>query len=105
MQGRIAGLTRRAHVAAQRHSRGDRLAYPLGFASGAFWLWTAGFLTTFVRNGFEMNDRFTWVKGKHSIQMGGEAQNYTVTIRNQFRRAGQPEARCHRRALCGYLPG
>ncbi|PYR00867.1 MAG: TonB-dependent receptor [Acidobacteria bacterium] len=43
---------------------------------------------SFVRNGLELNDRFTWVKGKHSIQVGGEAQNYTVTIRNQFRRAG-----------------
>ena len=25
----------------------------LGAASGAFWLWMAGTLTTFVRNGFE----------------------------------------------------
>jgi hypothetical protein len=33
--------------------RRNRLGYPLGFASGAFWLWTAGLLTTFVRNGFE----------------------------------------------------
>jgi hypothetical protein len=31
----------------------NRFGYPLGFASGAFWLWTAGFLTSFVRNGFE----------------------------------------------------
>src|SRR5947208_1556424 len=43
---------------------------------------------SYVPNGLELNDRFTWVKGKHSIQVGGEAQNYTVTIRNQFRRAG-----------------
>jgi hypothetical protein len=27
--------------------------YALGAASGAFWLWIAGFHTTFVRNGFE----------------------------------------------------
>lgn len=27
--------------------------YALAVASGAFWLWTASFLTTFVRNGFE----------------------------------------------------
>ena len=33
--------------------RGNRLGYPLAFASGGFWLWTAGFLTTFIRNGFE----------------------------------------------------
>jgi hypothetical protein len=33
--------------------RRDRLAYPLGFVSGGFWLWTAGFLTTFIRNDFE----------------------------------------------------
>lgn len=43
---------------------------------------------SFVRNGLELNDRFTWVKGKHDIQVGGEAQYYTVEIRNQFRRAG-----------------
>jgi Carboxypeptidase regulatory-like domain len=43
---------------------------------------------SFVRNGLELNNRFTWVKGAHSIQAGGEAQRYTVEIRNQFRRAG-----------------
>jgi hypothetical protein len=43
---------------------------------------------SFVRNGIELNDRFTWLKGKHNIQAGGEAQRYTVEIRNQFRRAG-----------------
>ncbi len=30
-----------------------KLGYLLGFASGVFWLWMAGTLTTFVRNGFE----------------------------------------------------
>jgi hypothetical protein len=43
---------------------------------------------SFVRNGYEFNDRFTWVKGRHNIQFGGELQHYTVTIRNQYRRAG-----------------
>src|SRR6266513_5857450 len=33
--------------------RHNRFGYALGVVSGAFWLWTAGFLTTFVRNGFE----------------------------------------------------
>lgn len=33
--------------------RKPKAGYSLGFASGAFWLWTAGFLTTFIRNGFE----------------------------------------------------
>jgi hypothetical protein len=33
--------------------RRRRLGYMLGVASGGFWLWTAGTLTTFVRNGFE----------------------------------------------------
>lgn len=33
--------------------RQHKLGYMLGAASGAFWLWTAGTLTTFVRNGFE----------------------------------------------------
>jgi hypothetical protein len=43
---------------------------------------------SFVRNGLELNDRFTMVKGDHSVQFGGEAQYYTVEIDNQFRRAG-----------------
>lgn len=30
-----------------------KFGYLLGVATGAFWLWTGGFLTTFVRNGFE----------------------------------------------------
>ena len=33
--------------------RRRKFGYMLGAAAGAFWLWTAGFLTTFVRNGFE----------------------------------------------------
>jgi hypothetical protein len=30
-----------------------KFGYALGVVSGIFWLWMAGFLTTFVRNGFE----------------------------------------------------
>src|SRR5258708_38861262 len=30
-----------------------KFGYVLAAVSGAFWLWTAGCLTTFVRNGFE----------------------------------------------------
>jgi len=33
--------------------RRTRFGYPLGAVSGTFWLWTASFLTSFVRNGFE----------------------------------------------------
>ena len=33
--------------------RRQKFGYMLGVASGGFWLWTAGTLTTFVRNGFE----------------------------------------------------
>jgi hypothetical protein len=33
--------------------RRQKFGYLLGLASGLFWLWTAGTLTTFVRNGFE----------------------------------------------------
>ena len=36
--------------------RQSKLGYALGIVSGAFWLWMAGFLTTFVRNGFERLD-------------------------------------------------
>ena len=31
----------------------SKFGYAVGIVSGAFWLWMAGFLTTFVRNGFE----------------------------------------------------
>ena len=40
-------------VAALLSLRQDKRGYVLGAASGAFWLWTAGALTTFARNGFE----------------------------------------------------
>jgi hypothetical protein len=40
-------------VAAVLCLRQHKFGYILGAASGAFWLWTAGTLTTFVRNGFE----------------------------------------------------
>jgi len=36
--------------------RRSKLGYALGLVSGAFWLFMAGFLTTFVRNGFERLD-------------------------------------------------
>jgi Carboxypeptidase regulatory-like domain len=56
-------------------------------ASGYFFIGD-NLEASFLRNGLEFNDRFTWLKGKHNIQVGGEAQNYKVEIRNQFRRAG-----------------
>ena len=40
-------------VAAVLSLRQHKLGYILGVVSGAFWLWMAGMLTTFVRNGFE----------------------------------------------------
>ena len=40
-------------VAALLCLRQHKVGYMLGAASGAFWLWMAGTLTTFVRNGFE----------------------------------------------------
>ena len=41
-------------VAALLCLRQQKFGYMLGAAAGAFWLWTAGTLTTFVRrNGFE----------------------------------------------------
>src|SRR5437764_7694517 len=42
----------------------------------------------FTRWGQEFNDRLTWVKGKHNLQIGGEAQHYNVQIRNEFKRDG-----------------
>jgi hypothetical protein len=40
-------------AAALRCVRRQMFGYMLGVAGGGFWLWTAGTLTTFVRNGFE----------------------------------------------------
>ena len=40
-------------VAAALCLRQRKFGYMLGASAGAFWLWTAGTLTTFVRNGFE----------------------------------------------------
>jgi hypothetical protein len=39
-----------AAILCLRHARSG---YAFGMVSGAFWLWTAGFRTTFIRNGFE----------------------------------------------------
>jgi hypothetical protein len=41
-------------VAAVLGVRRSKVGYALGVASGVFWLWLAGWLVTFVRNGFEM---------------------------------------------------
>lgn len=43
---------------------------------------------SFVRNGFEINNRTSWMTGRHSIQFGGEIQYYKVDIVNEFRRGG-----------------
>ena len=40
-------------IAAVLCLRQSKTGYMLGVASGSFWLWMAGTLTTFVRNGFE----------------------------------------------------
>ena len=38
----------------------------------------------FVRNGVEVNNRTNWMKGKHSIQFGGEAQFYKASIDSEY---------------------
>jgi hypothetical protein len=40
-------------IAAVLCLRQSKAGYILGLASGSFWLWMAGTLTTFIRNGFE----------------------------------------------------
>jgi hypothetical protein len=40
-------------LAAVLSLRRSKVGYALGFASGGFWLWYAGTLVTFVRNGFQ----------------------------------------------------
>jgi hypothetical protein len=36
----------------------NKWGYFLSFAAGAFWLWSAGFLTTFIHNGFTQLGQF-----------------------------------------------
>ncbi len=42
----------------------------------------------FVRNGVEVNNRTNWMKGRHSIQFGGEAQYYKASIDSEYRVPG-----------------
>jgi hypothetical protein len=56
-------------VAAWLSLRGHRLGYPVGFVSGAFWLWTAGFLTSFIRNGFERLAMFVRTGGVDRVDI------------------------------------
>jgi len=42
----------------------------------------------FIRNGFEWSNRTSWVRGRHSLQFGGEIARLRVDIVNEFRRAG-----------------
>jgi hypothetical protein len=41
-----------------------------------------------VRNGVEANHRTSWMKGKHSIQFGGEIQHYKAHIDSEYRVPG-----------------
>ena len=43
---------------------------------------------SFVRGGPEFGTKASWMKGKHSIQLGGEIQLYAVDIVNEYRRGG-----------------
>ena len=42
----------------------------------------------FPRDGFQVNNRTNWIKGRHSIQFGGELEYLRPEIYNDFRRAG-----------------
>jgi len=42
----------------------------------------------FPRDGFQFNNRTNWIKGRHSIQFGGEWEYLRPEIYNDFRRAG-----------------
>ena len=42
----------------------------------------------FPRDGFQINNRTNWIKGRHSIQFGGEVEYLRPEIYNDFRRAG-----------------
>ena len=43
---------------------------------------------SFIRDGYEFGNKTSWMKGKHSIQFGGEMQFYAVDIVNEYRRGG-----------------
>jgi Carboxypeptidase regulatory-like domain len=42
----------------------------------------------FPRDGFQFNNRTNWIKGRHSIQFGGEIEYLRPEIYNDYRRAG-----------------
>ncbi len=42
----------------------------------------------FPRDGFQINNKTNWIKGRHSIQFGGEIEYLRPEIYNDFRRAG-----------------
>jgi hypothetical protein len=43
---------------------------------------------SFVRNGFEVGNKTSLLRGRHNIQFGGEISRLRVDIDNEFRRAG-----------------
>ena len=61
----------------------------------------------FPRTSFEVGNRTSWIKGRHSIQFGGEATRQRIDISNEFRRAGhfQFSGRCHRTRDGRLFPG
>ncbi len=42
----------------------------------------------FVRSGFEFTDQIRWIRGRHSLTIGGEVARQRVDIVNQFRQPG-----------------
>ncbi len=53
-----------------------------------FWRLGDNLEANFVRNGYQVSDQASIVKGNHSIQFGGEISHQRIDIVNEFRRNG-----------------
>lgn len=53
-----------------------------------FWRLGDNLEAQFVRNGWQVSDGASVIKGNHTIQFGGEASHQRVDIENEFRRNG-----------------
>ncbi len=56
-------------------------------ASG-FWRLGDNLEASFVRNGYQFSDSMSVIKGKHTLQFGGEISHQRVDIENEYRRNG-----------------
>jgi hypothetical protein len=53
-----------------------------------FWSIGDNLQAYFLRNGYQLSDAASVIKGNHTIQFGGEISHQRIDIENEFRRNG-----------------